>query len=387
MNTRTLISSLAFCFSLFPGFAFTCDRSSLALNGITPLAGGQYQIEMTFCVGSGRSATAYGADQNTGNFAFHLNGATVASFPATLTSPSTGNHYTGYLLTPDVLYYENIDTEWWACIESGCGAIQTVCKTVTIITQGRPESIALTGMEGGGYYLGGCLEPEMTISTGCSGVSVNAGTDRNLMFGYGTLNCTTLSASTSGSFGTCTYLWSNGSTSSSLNVCPVSSTNYTVTITDQSGCTATDAVSVGITNITCAPGKVSMCLNNNTICAKFNQVPHNLSRGATFGPCSGNKTNEELTSEILSEPVFEAFPNPFTGSATIHLMIPEGEHAVVELFDLSGKMVSVLFDGYAESFQDYEVQVNGSDLSAGVYFYRYTTDSGTTQTKKLVYNP
>ena len=46
--------------------------------------------------------------------------------------------------------------------------------------------------------------------------------------------------------GGASYLWSNGATSASINVNPVASTEYSVTITGENGCTATESVMVNI---------------------------------------------------------------------------------------------------------------------------------------------
>jgi hypothetical protein len=40
------------------------------------------------------------------------------------------------------------------------------------------------------------------------------------------------------------YLWSNSATTATINVCPVTSTTYTVTVTDANGCTDSDDVNV-----------------------------------------------------------------------------------------------------------------------------------------------
>ncbi|MFH1320599.1 MAG: PKD domain-containing protein [Bacteroidota bacterium] len=63
-------------------------------------------------------------------------------------------------------------------------------------------------------------------------------------------NCNTIidiSVSASGGSGNYTYWWSNGQTSTSISVTPGS---YSVIVTDGSGCTATDSVSVTATNST-----------------------------------------------------------------------------------------------------------------------------------------
>lgn len=54
--------------------------------------------------------------------------------------------------------------------------------------------------------------------------------------GYGTAECTDLTATVSGGTAPYSYLWSNGETTGTITVCPDESTDYTVTATDVNGC-------------------------------------------------------------------------------------------------------------------------------------------------------
>ena len=67
--------------------------------------------------------------------------------------------------------------------------------------------------------------------------NANAGPDVNICLG----ECTQLQAS-----GGATYLWSTQETTASIQVCPVQTTIYSVTVTDAQGCVATDEVTVTV---------------------------------------------------------------------------------------------------------------------------------------------
>jgi predicted transcriptional regulator len=54
-------------------------------------------------------------------------------------------------------------------------------------------------------------------------------------------DCATLTAT-----GGVSYLWSEGSTDASINICPTTNTTYNVTVTDINGCTASDDVTVTV---------------------------------------------------------------------------------------------------------------------------------------------
>jgi len=83
----------------------------------------------------------------------------------------------------------------------------------------------------------GCsITQQVAILDGFSN-SVNAGPDV-------TVNCITPSATLTATGGSGSYLWSNGETSATISVSPVTTTTYSVTVTSVNGCTATDEVVV-----------------------------------------------------------------------------------------------------------------------------------------------
>jgi len=84
-------------------------------------------------------------------------------------------------------------------------------------------------------------------------------------------------------YGGVTYLWSNNSQTQSINVTPSSSTTYTVTVTDNNGCSGTDNVNVTVNmppNAS-AGNPVNICYGNST--------PLNASGGTgyTWTPSNG----------------------------------------------------------------------------------------------------
>lgn len=134
----------------------------------------------------------------------------------------------------------------------------------------------------------------------CTTVDVDAGDCEFVYYGYMPLACTMLEASATSGTAPFTYLWSNGATSQTPNVCPATTTVYTVTVTDANGCTGTDDVTVEAIDVRCGPGNknVELCHFNSsdntytTICVKANQVPSHLNHGDELGecgitPCSG----------------------------------------------------------------------------------------------------
>ena len=81
------------------------------------------------------------------------------------------------------------------------------------------------------------------------------------------------------------------------------------------------------------------------------------------------------------------YPNPFNPVTNINFTIPAEGNVVVKLFDVLGKEVQNLVNGYFSS-GTYNFLLNGSGLQSGVYFYsmNYTGENGLsfTDRKKLI---
>lgn len=92
--------------------------------------------------------------------------------------------------------------------------------------------------------------------------------------------------------------------------------------------------------------------------------------------------------------LLQNYPNPFNGTTIIKFEIPE-EHNVysrkcsIVLYDITGKKVKTLFDGYKLP-GIYSIEFNSVNISSGVYFYRLEVNSSKssgfdyTETKKMV---
>lgn len=74
------------------------------------------------------------------------------------------------------------------------------------------------------------------------------------------------------------YLWNTGSTNSSITVNPISTTTYTVTVTDANSCTATASRIVTVNNLPVA----NISPTNSTICSSLSSVTLIGSGGGTY---------------------------------------------------------------------------------------------------------
>jgi hypothetical protein len=75
-------------------------------------------------------------------------------------------------------------------------------------------------------------------------------------------------------------------------------------------------------------------------------------------------------SEVVTEYALEQnYPNPFNPTTTIKYQIPISGNVSIKVYDILGKEVAKLVDGYMEIGR-YEVDFDASSLASGVYIYR-----------------
>ncbi len=74
--------------------------------------------------------------------------------------------------------------------------------------------------------------------------------------------------------------------------------------------------------------------------------------------------------------LLQNYPNPFNAQTKIAFAIPVSGQVSIEAFDLLGRKVETLFDGFKESGR-HELVWDCSKLSTGVYFYRLTAGDQT----------
>jgi photosystem II stability/assembly factor-like uncharacterized protein len=77
------------------------------------------------------------------------------------------------------------------------------------------------------------------------------------------------------------------------------------------------------------------------------------------------------------------YPNPFTESTTVIWELPEDAHAVLKVYDFTGREVKTLVDGNLAK-GEHKAKFDATGLPAGVYFYRLRVN-GKVETKKMVY--
>jgi photosystem II stability/assembly factor-like uncharacterized protein len=105
-----------------------------------------------------------------------------------------------------------------------------------------------------------------------------------------------------------------------------------------------------------------------------------------FGLFRSNTIVTSVGSQDISEPISfslkQNYPNPFNSSTNIKYTISQSGRVTLTVYDIMGRVVSVLLDRYQEA-GSYDVIFQPKDLASGIYFYTLTSGNFMS-TKKLI---
>ncbi|HEY6952754.1 MAG TPA: YCF48-related protein [Bacteroidota bacterium] len=98
--------------------------------------------------------------------------------------------------------------------------------------------------------------------------------------------------------------------------------------------------------------------------------------GIAHATNAGDPTSVLRTSNSTAPARFELvqnYPNPFNPTTTIEFAIPIDGRVVLKVYDLLGREVAALLDGYRRAGEHQQVTFDASRLASGIYFYRLQT--------------
>lgn len=230
----------------------------------------------------------------------------------------------------------------------------------------------------------------MALGSNCN-LAVDAGNNQTSYYGYQPAECVNLSGTVSDGTAPYQFEWvSNSGTffGSDITVCPENNDVYTLTVTDATGCSATDDVEICVIDVECLAGnsgkiKVEMCQipqgnpnNAHTICVSPSAVPAHLENGCLLGACdeqnncanvSAINQNQWTLRNNTRDLLISAYPNPTNSVTTISLSSKyEGEICVL-LTDMSGRTLEQLFNGKIEKLENRTFDVNLEPFDRGIY--------------------
>jgi hypothetical protein len=245
----------------------------------------------------------------------------------------------------------------------------------------------------------GCTASAQTTLTEPPQLTIDAGPNKTVYYGYPDSACTKLTATNMGG-GVPPYVitWTpGGAHTNSITVCPATTTVYTVTITDLNNCSFSDNVMVCVIDVRCGNNmdKVTLCHNtgsnnnpNNTLCVALPGAVNHIAHGDQLAACGTIKTCPPSIKMIINGSIQEGYltakPNPFTDFTTVNFRISLDEHVSLGLYDISGRLIRTLFNDEAKGKNEYTVKLDGSNLSSGMYFLTLKAESGEAYSTKLI---
>lgn len=82
--------------------------------------------------------------------------------------------------------------------------------------------------------------------------------------------------------------------------------------------------------------------------------------------------------------LLQNYPNPFNPLTKIRFSVPKQAEISINLFDITGRIISSIFQPQQFAAGVYEADFDGSNLSSGIYFYNLYADGLKIDTKKMV---
>jgi|GEM_PF-6032464 len=253
----------------------------------------------------------------------------------------------------------------------------------------------------------GCSTNSSVTLTEPTPLTIEAGPNQTVYYGYPPSECATIAWSgAGGGVPPYTISWSDGG-GQSHQVCPgINTTEYTVSITDQNNCVKTDSVTICVIDVRCGNNltKVQLChvppddpTNTQTLCVSQTSVATHLAHGDQLAACGTDRScppatpafaaapgsgvvlvskagdpsmlgNNELSDKAtITETTLTAYPNPFNAATTVEFTSTNKGFATLRLFDHLGQQVSVLYEGEVEQGVAHKLVIDGNELPSGIY--------------------
>lgn len=114
-------------------------------------------------------------------------------------------------------------------------------------------------------------------------------------------------------------------------------------------------------------GSFPAMLNGNP----FTFINGDMASGCIDGSAEPNPTGNLPEGELQSE--LTSYPNPTPGLSQVVFTAAETGRTVVEVYDMSGRKVTTLFNQTAEAEREYRLDFDGAYLPNGIYVYKMTT--------------
>ncbi|WP_158973915.1 T9SS type A sorting domain-containing protein [Cellulophaga sp. L1A9] len=213
--------------------------------------------------------------------------------------------------------------------------------------------------------LGNTLTQEFTINA-IEPIVITMIEDQDINVGYLTEMATLEPESIIGGTGDYTYVWSTGETTSTISVSPEETTTYTLTVTDENGCSTSGTIIVNVTDVSCGYKgyMVQVCYKGKSLCLPPFAVNTFLRIGATLGGCGGGTA---ASLEVIS-----VFPNPMDSETTIKISSSTSGNGQLQVVDILGRVRLSNEILLQQGTSNYALSLSG--FRRGIYFVIITAN-------------
>lgn len=104
-----------------------------------------------------------------------------------------------------------------------------------------------------------------------------------------------------------------------------------------------------------------------------------VKRNTVTGPLEVTSSGNEIP---LKYELSQNYPNPFNPVTNIKLSVPKSGFATLKIYDVTGKEVSTELNEFIQAGY-YNAVIDGSKLTSGIYFYKFTVNNFT-ETRKMI---
>lgn len=214
--------------------------------------------------------------------------------------------------------------------------------------------------------------------------TADAGQDQQVIYGYGS-NCVQLNGNPAGGVAPYSYSWSPGGSSPNsitTQVCPETTTKYSLTVTDANGCARADEVTVYVKDVRCGKelDKVTLCHKGRELCVATASVPSHLNHGDELGGCDPqalmNKTGNSAEMEVSAPVKLSNYPNPFSTVTRITYELLFDARVSLKVYDITGREVATIADEKKGAGQ-HSILFSSGSLDRGLYYYKIIVVSPT----------
>ena len=398
------LTAVATATSNYNGFNISCNGLSDG-EATAVAAGGKSAYSYQWDANAGNQVTAIATNLSAGSYWVTVTDANGCSTAANvlLTEPdplvasiSAVSNYNGYNISC------NGGSDGWATA-SGAGGV----APYTYDWSNGQTTATATDLMAGTYYVtitdaNGCDDETMVTLTEPTPLTIEAGDNQTVYYGYPPAECADISWSgAGGGVPPYTISWNDGG-SETHEVCPGEFTTvYTVTITDANGCIETDDVTICVIDVRCGKklDKVELCHvppddpgNEHTICVSINAVATHLAEGdmlascGTDHSCPPEKSNRAISFDDDYVNTIGAYPNPFNQSTRIEFSSSLEGNVTMKLYEVSGKEIAVLFNATVKANEINTVELDQNLAKPGVNICLIQYADGSTEAFKLIFN-